>query len=122
MHSNDQTIKNIYFEYSSVTFRLPFRYIRYLNNSCNSNYQKGNLNHSFYYNCREKIKITKLQKIISNYYISKVIGYLCFERRLGKIHDFNIYNLLQISSSFLKNDSIGELHNNLNKKRYLQWL
>jgi hypothetical protein len=30
--------------------------------------------------------------------------------------------LLQISSSFLKNDSIGELHNNLNKKRYLQWL
>jgi hypothetical protein len=30
IYSNNQAIKNIYFEYFSVTFRLPFRYIRYL--------------------------------------------------------------------------------------------
>lgn len=105
IHSNDQAIKNIYFEYSSVTFRLPFRYIRYLNNSCNSNYQNGNLNHSFYYNCIEKIKIIKLQKINSNNNVLKVVGYLCFKRRLSKKHDINIYNSLQISSGFLKRDS-----------------
>jgi hypothetical protein len=122
MHSNDQTIKNIYFEYSSVTFRLPFRYIRYLNNSCNSNYQKGNLNHSFYYNCREKIKSTDLQKINSNDYLSKVVGYLCFERRLSKKYHFSNPNSILFPSSFLKNDSVAWLHNNLNKKRYLQWL
>ncbi len=123
VHHLNPTIENNSFEHlhTSSSFQGLFRYIRFSNAFHGSNYQKGNLNHSFYYKCREKIKITDLQKINSNTYISKVVGYSYFERRLSKKYHFNNPNSILFPSSFLKNDSVVWLHNNLNKKRYLQW-